>query len=177
MRFKLFPLVLFPLLALGSCSMRTAVTNSTVFDVQFSMVSAGNIPLTEWQITPPEYEDYYGSYIKSYSYRFYHDGSVEFSATYGFAKDVGDVPYSEKEMGTYFAWTMGPNQTISITLPTRTAVLTWEPNPREPYGSLVFRVWENRVMDFGYVDEAHPDRKNVNGYIVLRSQSITPHPI
>lgn len=165
------------LLFLGSCSMRTATTNTTVLGVKFSMVSAGNMPLTEWQIIPPEYEDYRGSYIKSYSYRFYHDGSVEFTATYGFSSDAGNQPFSEKETGIYRADNMGPGQRINVTLPTRATILTWEPNPRDPTGDLVFRIWENRLMDFGYVDDNHPARQNVNGYVVLRSESISPGPI
>ena len=177
MRYRSRLLPMLALLALGSCPVRTATSNSTVFDVQFTMVSAGNIPLTEWQDIPQGYEDYRASYIKSYSYRFYHNGSMEFVALYGFFGDTGDELYCEKEVGTYQAAKMGPYQRINIALSTRETVLTWEPNPRDPAGNLVFRVWENRIMDFGCVDDDHPAQENVNVYIVLLSQSISPHPL
>ncbi len=177
MKIRLVFLLAFTLLCLGSCVARTALQASTVFDVRFSLVSAGNMALTEWQIIPPDYEDYLGSYIKTYSFRFYHDGSVTFSATYGFTKIGEDKPYCEEENGSYTSITMGPGGTISVSLPSRETLLTWEPNPRDPTGSLVFRIWEHRTMTFDYIDEDHPAITDADLYVVLRSESISPRPI
>ena len=174
---KLLFILCLPLFALQSCALRTGVKNNTVFDVSFKIVSAGNYALSEWGLRPPGYEDYYASYVKTYQYRFFHDGSVVFDATYGFTRAGESNTFVEHESGTYYASVMGPKQTITLALASRATVLTWEPNPRDPTGSLVFRVWEKRIMDFESIDDTHPAKSNVELYVVLLSQSISPTPL
>ena len=162
---------------LCGCVQRTNTVTLTVYDVGFRFLNAGNMRLTEWGGIPEGYIEYKGSYIRSYHYVFKHDGTVSFDATYGFEKSPGEGLYEEHETGTYSSRVLGPNQTIDIVLPSRRAKWTWEPNPRNPIDSLVFRTYEKRVMDFGAVDDAHSAMENVEVFLMFYSERVSPRPL
>ena len=163
--------------ALFSCSKRTNTVTYTVYDVGFIFLNAGNKRLTEWGGIPEGYIEYKGSYVRSYHYSFKHDGTVLFDAVYGFKDESGENFYEEHEIGTYSSIALGPNQTISIMLPSRTALWTWEPNPRDPTGELVFRTWEKRTLSFGFVDDQHPEIMNADCFFMFYSEKVSPHPL
>lgn len=162
---------------LCGCASRTTTMVNTVLDVGFRLLNAGNYLLTEWGEKPADYEEYRGTYISSYRYEFKHDGTAYFDAVYLFEAEAGEGRYEEHEIGVYKASGIGPNKTISVSLPSRNAVLTWEPNPRDPIGELVFRMWEKRKLSFEefYGIGLGADDKDI--YFMLSSENISPWPL
>ena len=162
---------------LCACSMKTVQKVSTVFDIGAHCINAGNYRLTEWGSIPPDYEEYLGVYISSYRYVLKHDGTISFDATYLFERVSGEGRYEEHEVGVYQASELGPNKKIDIALPSRRCVLTWEPNPREPTGNLVGRLWEQRTMVFPFKESSISRGDSVDVYIVLVSENLSPWPL
>ena len=162
---------------LCGCASRTTTTVNTVLDVGFWFLNAGNYLLTEWGEKPDDYEEYKGTYVSSYRYEFKHDGTAYFDAVYLFEAEAGEGRYEEHEIGVYKASGIGPNKTISVSLPSRNTALTWEPNPRDPTGELVFRMWEKRIMSFGKTSAEHEAKANITVYLMFYSEYISPRPL
>ena len=171
--FKRLLLVLFLTMAFSSCTMRTNTISSTIFDTGIRAVNIGNYQLTEWGTKPADYEEYLGTYILSCRYVFRHDGTVKYRRVY---LDHG-VQTIEEDEGTYYSRTLGPNATIQVSLSYRSATLTWEPNPREPDGSLVFRLWEERIMPLPKANDSRPEECISKLYFMFYSENISPHPL
>lgn len=161
---KNFGLALLCSLVLVSCAMRTNAVTRTVYDNVFSLVAAGNVYLGEWDPKPDDYVDYMPLFQK-YQYTLKHDGTVRYEAIYRRLNSDDWVDLSEE--GVYSARSVGPNQTIEIRLADHISTLIWEPNPREPWGSLVFWLCDER-------DETMIGEKV---YLTLLSHSISPHPL
>lgn len=171
--FKRFLSLLLLATMLSSCTTRTKTVDSTVFDTGIKAVNIGNHRLTEWGAKPADYEEYLGTYILSCRYVFRHDGTVNYRRVY---LNHG-VQMTEEDDGRYYSRVLGPNATIQISLSSRSATLTWEPNPREPHGSLVFRLWEERVMSLPEAGDSRPEKESSSVYFMFYSENVSPHPL
>lgn len=162
---KIAILIFSSAILLCGCSRYTKSNKDTIFENNFYIVSAGNYELNELDEKPDDYEEYYGLYILSYSYDIHHDGTISRNATYF----DGENKMTESKMGTYKAYSMGPNQKIWITFDDEQSILTWEPNWRDPSGSLAYRLHETKIMSFLAEERT--------AHIVLRSKHISLNPI